>query len=88
MKFSLDICCVVQWFLKMLKLVLRVKILCLVYTLPEIMLLRMTRGSSSEMYSMRNIVHKGGSLAVKIGLLTFGNHDYPNLLCSLSQVLL
>jgi hypothetical protein len=87
MKFSLDICCVVQWFLKMLKLVLRVKMLCLVYTLLEIMLLRMTGESSSEMYSMRNTVHKGGFFAVKIGL-TFENHDYPNLLCSFSQVLL
>jgi hypothetical protein len=88
MKFSLDICCVVQWFPKMPKLVLRVKMLCLVYTLLEIMLLRMTGGSSSEMYSMRNTVHKGGFFAVNIGLLTFENHNYPNLLCSFSQVLL
>jgi hypothetical protein len=88
MKFSLDICCVVQWFLKMLKLLLRVKMPCLVYTLLEIMLLRMTGGSSLEMYYMRNAVHKGGFFAVKIGLLTFENRDYPNLLCSFSQVLL
>jgi hypothetical protein len=48
----------------------------------------MTGGSSSEMSSMRNAVRKGGFFAVKIGLLTFENHDYPNLLCSFSQVLL
>jgi hypothetical protein len=48
----------------------------------------MTGGSSSQMYSMRNAIHKGVLFAVKIGLLAFENHDYPNLLCSFSQVLL